>query len=170
MFQVTWPRWSSCPYIVKHLKTFFSRTRSHMIWKLDMYHWGLKLYKTYINDDNGLTLTYFTARSNWVAFTLDWEKSLKFFFSRTRCPMILKLGMQHQRLKLYKVYINDDTGLTLTYITGRSDLVTYTFEWGKLLQSHFSEKNICSKWLNWLTKCVNDKILLPRDCFTCPGL
>ena len=29
--------------------------------------------------------------------------------------MILKHGMQHQGLKLYKVYINDDAGLTLTY-------------------------------------------------------
>ena len=34
--------------------------------------------------------------------------------------MMLKLGMKHQRLKLYKVYINDDPGLTLTYFTARS--------------------------------------------------
>ena len=27
----------------------------------------------------------------------------------------MKLGLQHQGLKLYKVYINDDPGLTLTY-------------------------------------------------------
>ena len=50
--------------------------------------------------------------------------------------MIFKLGMKHQRLKLYKVYINDDPGLTLTYFTARSNWVTYTFEWGKLLQSY----------------------------------
>ena len=30
--------------------------------------------------------------------------------------MILKLGMQHMGLKLYIVYINDDSGLTLTYL------------------------------------------------------
>ena len=30
--------------------------------------------------------------------------------------MILKLGMQHWGLKLYKVYINGDPGLTLTYL------------------------------------------------------
>ena len=30
----------------------------------------------------------------------------------------------------------DDPGLTLTYFTARSNLVAYTFEWGKLLQSH----------------------------------
>ena len=38
-------------------------------------------------------------------------------------PMILKLGMQHQGLKLYKVYINDDPGLTLIYNTTRSNWV-----------------------------------------------
>ena len=26
-----------------------------MVLKLGMYHWGLKLYKIYINDDSGLT-------------------------------------------------------------------------------------------------------------------
>ena len=36
--------------------------------------------------------------------------AIKFFFSRTESPMILKLGMQHLGLKLYKVYINGDTG------------------------------------------------------------
>ena len=41
--------------------------------------------------------------------------------------MILKLGMQHQVLKLYKVYINGDPGLTLTYFTAMSNLVTKAF-------------------------------------------
>ena len=35
--------------------------------------------------------------------------------------MILKLGMQHQGLKLYTVDINDDLGLTLAYFTARSN-------------------------------------------------
>ena len=35
------------------------------------------LYNVYINDDPGLILTYFTARSNWVACTFEWEKLLK---------------------------------------------------------------------------------------------
>ena len=34
--------------------------------------------------------------------------------------MILKLGMQHLELKLYKACTNDDPGLTLTYFTERS--------------------------------------------------
>ena len=41
------------------------------------------------------------------------------FFSRTGSTMILKLGMQHWGLKFYKVYINGDPGLTLTYFTAR---------------------------------------------------
>ena len=43
-----------------------------MILKLGMQHQGLKFQKVYINDDPGLTLTYFTARSNWVAYTFEW--------------------------------------------------------------------------------------------------
>ena len=35
-------------------------------------------------------------------------------------PLILKLGMEHQREKLYKVFINHDFGMTLTYFTARS--------------------------------------------------
>ena len=50
--------------------------------------------------------------------------------------MILKLGIQHRGLKLYKVYINEDPGLTLTYFMARSNKITCTFEWGKLLHSH----------------------------------
>ena len=53
--------------------------------------------------------------------------------------MILKLGMQHQGLKLYKVYINSDPGLTLTYFTARSNLVPYAFVWEKGKTMDFSE-------------------------------
>ena len=54
--------------------------------------------------------------------------------------MILKLGMLHLGLELYKAYINDDPGLTLTYFMARSNWVAYTFEWGKLTKSFNGEK------------------------------
>ena len=95
-----------------------------------------------------------------------WLKPVK-IFSRTGSPMILKLGMQHQRLKFYKVYINGDPGLTLTYFTARSNLVTYTFEWGKLLQSHLMGKT-CSKGLNGLNNTVNEKNLTQGGCLPLP--
>ena len=52
--------------------------------------------------------------------------------------MILKLGMSHMGLKLYKVDINEYPGLTLTYFTARSNLVAYTFEWGKTVTKSFN--------------------------------
>ena len=58
--------------------------------------------------------------------------------------MILKLGidMYLRGLKLYKVYIIDDPGMTLTFFMARSNWVTCTFEWGKLLQSYSMEENL----------------------------
>ena len=57
-------------YMEKPFKIFFSRTVSPMTLKLGRQQKGLELYKSYINvclnDDPGLTLTYFTARSNLV--------------------------------------------------------------------------------------------------------
>ena len=54
--------------------------------------------------------------------------------------MILKLGMQHGVLEVYKVYINDDHGMTLTYFTARSNLAACVFEREKLLQSKTCNK------------------------------
>ena len=34
----------------------------------------------------------------------------------TRRPMILKLGMKHQAMELYNVFINHDPGMTLTFL------------------------------------------------------
>ena len=60
----------------------------------------------------------------------------------------LEICMQYRGLQLYKVCINDDTGLTLTYLTTRSNLVSYAFEFGKLLQNQLIGKTICSKLPN----------------------
>ena len=60
--------------------------------------------------------------------------TLKTFFTGTKRPMTLKLGMQHRVLAYYQVGSNDDRGLTLTYFTRRSNLVPYAFVWGKVKQ------------------------------------
>ena len=54
--------------------------------------------------------------------------------------MILKLGIQHQGLKLYTVYTNDDPGLTLTYFTAKSNGSPIRYIMGKLLQSYIMGK------------------------------
>ena len=48
------------------------------------------------------------------------SKNLKIFFFRTRRPIILKLGLKHQAIELYKVSINHDPGMTLTFFKARS--------------------------------------------------
>ena len=60
--------------------------------KLGMLHWGLKLFKLDINDDPGLTLTYFTARSNLVPYAFVWEKGKTVDFSETIVVYDLKLS------------------------------------------------------------------------------
>ena len=73
-----------------------------------------------------------------AAMPIYGKKPLKIFFSRTKSPIILKLGMKHWEH-------NDDPVLTLIYFTARSNWVTSTFEWGKLLQSkciYLMDKNL----------------------------
>ena len=48
--------------------------------------------------------------------------------------MTLKLGMEHQGEELYKVYINHDLGMTLTYFMAWLTNVAHAFEWGKLVK------------------------------------
>ena len=47
-------------------KIFFSRTGGPIFTKLGMEYWGLQPIINCSNDDPGVTLTYFTARSNLV--------------------------------------------------------------------------------------------------------
>ena len=66
-------------------------------------------------------------------------KTLKIFFSGTKRPMTLKLGMLHQVLMYYEVCSHDDPRLTLIYFTARSKLVPYAFVWEKGKTMEFSE-------------------------------
>ena len=54
-----------------------------------------------------------------------WYKHLESFFSGTKLPMTLKLGMQHWLLACYQICSNDDSVLTLTYLS----LVPFVFVW-----------------------------------------
>ena len=58
---------------------------------------------------------------NMAALLLYVENLQKIFFSGTKRPMTLKLGM----LEYYQVCSNDDPGLILTYFTAGSNLVPY---------------------------------------------
>ena len=53
--------------------------------------------------------------------------------------MTMKYGMQHRVLEYYQVCSNDDLGLTLTYLTTRSNSVHYAFVWENGKTMDFSE-------------------------------
>ena len=64
--------------------------------------------KVYINGQGYMT--------KMAAMAINRKKHLKIILSGTRRPMILKLGVKHQRLEVYQVNINHDPGMTLTFL------------------------------------------------------
>ena len=63
-----------------------------MTLKLGMQHWVLEYYQIYSNYDTGLTLTYFTTRSNLVPYAFVWEKGKTMDFSENIGVYDLKLA------------------------------------------------------------------------------
>ena len=63
-----------------------------MTLKFGMQHRVLEYYQVYSNDDPGLTLTYFMARSNLVPYAFVWEKGKRMDFSETIIVYDLKLA------------------------------------------------------------------------------
>ena len=63
-----------------------------MALKLGMQHWVLEYYQVYTNNDPGLTLTYFMARSNLVPYAFVGEKGKTIDFSETIVVYDLKLA------------------------------------------------------------------------------
>ena len=51
-----------------------------------------------------------------------WQASLIIFFRAKNL-----ISMDHQRLDVYRVYINDDPGSTVAYLTARSNLVKVAY-------------------------------------------
>ena len=63
-----------------------------------------------------------------VAMTIYGKKTKKkIYFSGTKKPMTLNLGMHQLVLEYDQVCSNDDPGLRMTYLTARSNLVPYAF-------------------------------------------
>ena len=63
-----------------------------MTLKLGMHYRVLENYQVCLNDDAGLTLTYFMARSNLVPYAFVWEKGKTMDFSETIVVYNLKLA------------------------------------------------------------------------------
>ena len=70
MIVVTWSRWPPCPYMVKPVQKSSSPDRQVDFPKTWFLASGTPAHS---NDDPGVTLTYFTARSNLVSYAFLWE-------------------------------------------------------------------------------------------------
>ena len=68
-----------------------------------MKHRGLQHIIVYSNDDPGVTLTYFMARSNLVILAFLWEKVKTVDFSETIAACDLKVGRCRQLIEIRKV-------------------------------------------------------------------
>ena len=77
-----------------------------MTLKLGMQYWVLEFYQVCSNDDRGLTLTYFTARSNLVPYAFVWEKGKTMDFSETVVIYDLKLATDNRSDKTFLLTSN----------------------------------------------------------------
>ena len=69
-----------------------------------MYNPGLQPIIVCSNDDPGVSLTYFTARSNLVTYVFQWEKGKGVDFSETIAVSDLKVGRCRKLIESMKVF------------------------------------------------------------------
>ena len=75
-----------------------------MILKLGMKHLGMELYQVYINHDPGMTLTYFTARSTYVAHAFEREKNRKMSCNGPNGRKLARNEQMDRRFMLMKIF------------------------------------------------------------------
>ena len=76
----------------------------------------LEYYEVCSNDDTGLTLTYFTARSKLVPYAFVWEKGKTMDFSETFVVYDIKVG-NCSELNEYMNLYEYQRSLTLVKVT-----------------------------------------------------
>ena len=96
---------ATTPIYGKNLsKVFFFGTGGPISTTLGIYNPGLQPTIVGSNDDPGVTLAYFTARSNLVTYVYQWEKVKRVDFSETVAASDLKVGRCRQLIELMKVF------------------------------------------------------------------
>ena len=65
-----------------------------MTTKVGMQHRAFEYYQVCSNDDPGVTLTFFTARSNLIPYAFVWEKGKTMDLSETVVVYDIKVGSQ----------------------------------------------------------------------------
>ena len=93
---------AATPIYGKNPSKIFSRTGLTIFTKLGMKYWELQPIINCSNDYFGVTLTYFTARSNLVTYAFLWKKVKTVDFSETIAACDLKVGRCRQLNKGYE--------------------------------------------------------------------
>ena len=85
------------------------------------------MYQICSNDDSGLTLTYFTARSNLVPYAFVWEKDKTMDFSETIVVYDIKVGICSQLNEYMKLYKNQRSMSLIDLCPNLSDSIFLNF-------------------------------------------
>ena len=75
----------------------------------------LEYYQVCSNEESGLTLTYFTARSNFVAYAFVWEEGKTMDFTETIAVYDVKVGRCSHLNKYMKLMSTKCQGHSLTW-------------------------------------------------------
>ena len=95
-----------------------------MTLKVGMQHWVLEYYYICSNDDPGLTLSYFTARSNLVPYAFVWVKGKTMDISEAVVVYDIKVGrfsQLNEYIYLYEYQTDKGQGHSLTFVQDHSD-------------------------------------------------
>ena len=112
-----------------------------MILKLGMQHQVPEYYQVCSNDVPGLTLTYFTARSNLVPYAFVWEKGKTMDFSETIVVYDLKLATDDQSDKKFLLPSKlCPLGLLHIYMPPVPGLHTCIKSWKNCIKSDLEER------------------------------
>ena len=98
-----------------------------MTLKVCVQHRVLKYYQVCSNDDPGLILTYFTARSNLVTCAFVWEKVKTMDFSETIVVYDIKVGRCSQLNEYMKLYEYQKSRSLIDLGPDLSDSVFFNF-------------------------------------------
>ena len=129
-------------------KIFFSGTKRPVTLSLGMHHRVLEYYQVCSNNDPGLTLTYFTARSNLVTYAFVWETGKPVDFSETIVVYDLKLATDDRRDKKFLLTSKPcPLGGCMLLPRGYIHVLNHEKKYKIRLQSDFFET--CNKWIKW---------------------
>ena len=107
--------------------TYLNIVFSETTWPIE-----IKIHMTIAYDLLAKIYTNCYGHMTKMATTPIYGKNSLNFFSGTKRPLALGLGMWHKGCGPYQVCTNDESRLTLTYFMARSNLVPNAFIWGNL--------------------------------------